>query len=66
MEGSRLNIVAASDPNYMRALETAISVGQPMLLKVTFLELLHQRNSLVVEHSLWLWEVQGSVPGQKG
>ena len=40
MEGSRLNIVAASDPNYMRALETAISVGQPMLLKVTFLEIL--------------------------
>ena len=34
MEGSRLKVVAASDPNYTRTLETAIRVGDPMLLKV--------------------------------
>lgn len=34
MEGNRLKIVAITDPNYMRALETAIRVGNPILLKV--------------------------------
>lgn len=33
-KGNRLEVVDASDPNYMKALETAIRVGQPMLLKV--------------------------------
>eukprot|EP00105_Crassostrea_gigas_P038198 XP_019922346.1 PREDICTED: dynein heavy chain 6, axonemal [Crassostrea gigas] len=32
-KGNRLEVVDASDPNYMKALETAIRVGQPMLLK---------------------------------
>lgn len=34
MEGAGLKIVAASDPNYMRTLESAIRVGEAMLLKV--------------------------------
>lgn len=34
MEGTGLKIVAASDPNYMRTLESAIRVGEAMLLKV--------------------------------
>ncbi|XP_052105827.1 dynein axonemal heavy chain 6-like isoform X2 [Mytilus californianus] len=33
MEGAGLKIVAASDPNYMRTLESAIRVGEAMLLK---------------------------------
>ena len=36
MEGTRLKVVTASDPNYMRTLEAAVRVGEPMLLKVTF------------------------------
>ena len=37
MEGTRLRIVTASDPNYMRTLEAAVRVGEPMLLKVGLL-----------------------------
>ncbi|XP_069117336.1 dynein axonemal heavy chain 6-like isoform X3 [Argopecten irradians] len=33
MEGTQLQIVAASDHNFMKTLEIAISVGKPMLLK---------------------------------
>ncbi|KAL5008122.1 hypothetical protein ScPMuIL_013703 [Solemya velum] len=33
MEGGHLKIVAITDPNYMRSLETAIRVGNPILLK---------------------------------
>ncbi|OWF46435.1 Dynein heavy chain 6, axonemal [Mizuhopecten yessoensis] len=33
MEGTQLKIVAASDHNFMKTLEIAISVGKPMLLK---------------------------------
>ena len=34
MEGTRLKVVTATDPNYMRTLEAAVRVGEPMLLKV--------------------------------
>ncbi|KAK3576323.1 hypothetical protein CHS0354_039732 [Potamilus streckersoni] len=33
MEGKRLKIISASDPKYMRSLEAALRVGNPMLLK---------------------------------
>ncbi|KAL3873017.1 hypothetical protein ACJMK2_036179 [Sinanodonta woodiana] len=35
MEGKRLKIISASDPKYMRSLEAALRVGNPMLLKVS-------------------------------
>ena len=33
MEGRKLNVVQASDPNYMRTMERAIRVGDPVLLQ---------------------------------
>ncbi|XP_023930267.1 dynein heavy chain 6, axonemal [Lingula anatina] len=33
MEGTKLKIVQASDPNYMRTMERAIRVGEPVLLQ---------------------------------
>lgn len=35
MEGSKLKIVSASDPNFIRTLESSIRVGEAMLLKVS-------------------------------
>lgn len=34
MEGSKLKVVTATDPNFMRTLEGSIRVGEAMLLKV--------------------------------
>ena len=34
MEGMRLKVVTATDPNFMRTLESSIRVGEAMLLKV--------------------------------
>ncbi|WAR20146.1 DYH6-like protein, partial [Mya arenaria] len=36
MEGSKLKVVTASDPNFMRTLESSIRVGEAMLLKVHY------------------------------
>lgn len=33
MEGSKLKVLEASDPNFMRGMERAISVGEPVLLQ---------------------------------
>ena len=33
MEGSKLKMVQAGDPNYMRTMERAIRVGEPVLLQ---------------------------------
>ena len=35
MEGLRLKMVTATDPNLMRTLETAVKVGDPVLIKVS-------------------------------
>ena len=34
MEGTKLKVVQAADPNYMRTMERAIRVGDPVLLQV--------------------------------
>ena len=34
MEGNRLKVIQAADPNYMRTLERAIRMGEPVLLQV--------------------------------
>jgi len=34
MEGSKLKVVTAGDPNFMRTLESSVRVGEAMLLKV--------------------------------
>ena len=34
MEGVKLKVVHAADPNYMRTMERAIRVGEPVLLQV--------------------------------
>lgn len=34
MEGERLKLVKSTDANYMRTLENAIRVGEPVLLEV--------------------------------
>jgi len=36
MEGTKLKIVQASDGNYLRTLERAIRVGEPVLLQVSY------------------------------
>lgn len=46
MEGAGLKIVAASDPNYMRTLESVIRVGEAMLLKV--MEIISQSKIIVL------------------
>ena len=33
MEGNKLKVVEASDPNFMRGMERAIRVGEPVLLQ---------------------------------
>ena len=33
MEGTKLKVVQAADPNYLRTMERAIRVGEPVLLQ---------------------------------
>lgn len=35
MEGKKLKVLQASDPNYMRTMERAIRVGEAVLLQVS-------------------------------
>ena len=35
MEGDKLKVLRSSDPNYMRTMERAIRLGEPVLLKVS-------------------------------
>ena len=37
MEGTKLKVTNASDPNYMRTLERAIRIGESVLLQVFYL-----------------------------
>ena len=55
MEGSALKKVEASDPNYMRTLETSIRVGEPVLLEVSFVLwfLVIPSNVLAILHMLY-------------